>query len=411
MKLFLIICATFATILASPEEEKKIFCTHGKWHFYFKGNSQFGIDQVDPFLCTHFVYSFFGIDPNGTIAIRDKYLDLEENYGLGNLRKVSKLKEINPKLKTLASVGGWTEGSAAFSEVANDPEKRKKFARDALDFLQKYNFDGLDLDWEYPRQREGSRETDREAFTLLVKDLHRLLHPRGLLLTALVSSVEPIAEGSYEIPQITRYLDFIKLKTLDMHGAWDAIIGFNSPLYERSGEEGVDKYLNANAAVSFWLKSGVPSEKLILGVPLFGRGFKMVSEDQNTAGSPHAGPSDPGPHTTDPGIMGYNELCEKRLTENWKDHWSEEQLVPYTTWKDQWIGYDNEESVSIKARYVRKYKLGGIMAGAIEMDDFKGFCGRGTFPLLKEINRTLKEKSPNEAQMLKKFCMNAITWN
>lgn len=73
--------------------------------------------QIDPNLCTHLVYSFFGIAPEGAVRILDPWLDLDDNYGLGNIRKFNELKNINPKLKTIAAVGGWNEGSVTFSKV------------------------------------------------------------------------------------------------------------------------------------------------------------------------------------------------------------------------------------------------------------------------------------------------------
>lgn len=51
------------------------------------------------------------------------------------------------------AIGGWNEGSANYSRMAADSERRKRFVKSALEFVLKYNFDGLDLDWEYPTQR------------------------------------------------------------------------------------------------------------------------------------------------------------------------------------------------------------------------------------------------------------------
>ncbi|XP_055681662.1 acidic mammalian chitinase-like [Lutzomyia longipalpis] len=410
MKIFFSICALSVTLVAlaavevPPENQKKVFCVHGKWSAYRKGDGHFGIEQINPLLCTHLVYTFFGIDANGEMVIRDPWLDLEENDGQGNLRKLIRLREINPDLRILASVGGWIEGSDNFSEVSHDGEKRKAFVRSSINFLEKYRFDGLDLDWEYPGRREGSKMSDKEAFTKLVKDLHDAFKSKGLLLTAMVASEQHNAAISYDIPQISKYLDFIKLKTYELHGFWSPNIGHNSPLYGKSWEKNVDRFLNIHSGVRYWLESGAPAEKIIVGVPLYGRGFKMVNEEDNVIGSPHLGPSDPALHTNDAGFIGFNELCEKQLTEQWEEHWDDEQLVPYTTRGDQWIGYDNEESLRIKANYVRRYKLGGIMVGNIENDDYLGICGKGLFPLLREINRALEDKSSDQVIKSNKTC-------
>ncbi|XP_059615564.1 chitotriosidase-1-like [Phlebotomus argentipes] len=407
MKTFFILFACFLTILVFTEAESNIFCIHGKWAHYRKGDGHFGVAQIDPFLCTHLIYTFFGIDSEANIFSRDVWLDLEENYGLGNINKLIKLKEVNSELKILAAIGGWFEGSKAFSDIADNANLRKRFVKNSLHFLQRYNFDGMYLDWQHPGHREGSRPTDREAFTLLVRDLAHALHPKHYILAALVAPEQYTAESAYKIPRLSKYLDFVILKTFDMHGFWGEKIGNNSPLYAKAWEENQELLQNINAGVFYWLERGTPSQQLIVGVAAYGRGFKMLA-DGNVPGSPHSGPSNPGPYTNDSGILGFNELCEKRLTENWQDFWDEEQKVPFSTREDQWIGYDNEESLRIKARFVKSFKLGGLLLNSIETDDFKGFCGRGIFPLLNAIIAALNETSVDSAQGDRKVCVNVM---
>jgi len=65
-------------------------------------------------------------------------------------------------------LGGWNEGSTNYSRLADDPERRHRFVKQSISFIRKYNFDGLDLDWEYPTQR-GGHPKDKENFVLLVK--------------------------------------------------------------------------------------------------------------------------------------------------------------------------------------------------------------------------------------------------
>ncbi len=77
-------------------------------------------------------------------------MDLEDNYGLAGFKKATDLKRSFPKLKVTVAIGGWNEGSEKYSQMAKDPEKRRNFVDSVVQFLQKYNFDGLDLDWEYP---------------------------------------------------------------------------------------------------------------------------------------------------------------------------------------------------------------------------------------------------------------------
>lgn len=96
---------------------ERIVCYYGTWSTYRHGNGAFNVEDIDANLCTHLIYTFFGVTSSGTVRIIDPYLDLEENWGRGNIKKFNNLKLINPKLKTLAAVGGWNEGSRIFSQV------------------------------------------------------------------------------------------------------------------------------------------------------------------------------------------------------------------------------------------------------------------------------------------------------
>ena len=85
-------------------------------------------------------------------------MNLEENYALGGFRKTTDLKLRYPHLKVTVAIGGWNEGSKKYSDMAKDPSKRRKFVRSALQFVLTHQFDGLDLDWEYPAKRQGAPE-------------------------------------------------------------------------------------------------------------------------------------------------------------------------------------------------------------------------------------------------------------
>lgn len=127
--------------------------------------------DIDPNLCTHLIYTYFGITEDGRIRVPDPYLGLSDNWGLGFIEKFNHLKRLNPNLRTLASVGGWSDLSSTFSQMAKTVQGRKTFAQEAVDFCQQYGFDGLDLDWRYPGQRDGDRLHDRANFVLLVREV------------------------------------------------------------------------------------------------------------------------------------------------------------------------------------------------------------------------------------------------
>ncbi|EDW62152.2 chitinase-3-like protein 1 [Drosophila virilis] len=384
--LFLLLLA----VAGATAPGKRVVCYQGTWSVYRPKEGKFGVEDIDPFLCTHLVYAFLGIKESGELRIIDPYLDLEDNSGLGNIKKFNALKLKNPTLQTLVAVGGWNEGSKRFSIVANDPERRSRFIEQIVQFMQRHGFDGLDLDWEYPGQRHKLANNDRDNYVSLLKELKAGFDPFGYTLSAAVGSAQFSAEISYDIPAIVEYLDFINVMAYDLHGSWDATVGINAPLFGgANATKQRDKQLNVDAVVKYWIGAGAPPEKLLLGVPFYGRTFTLAASDQHMPGVAHIGRGIAGPFSREPGVMGYNELCRIFQQEQWTLEWEAVQQVPYAFKDRQWVGYENERSLMLKAEYALEHKLGGIMIWSLESDDFRGSCGGNKYPLLTQINRVL----------------------
>nr|XP_036215864.1 chitinase-like protein 3 [Bactrocera oleae] len=393
LKLFVLVA--LAVVLqqnecANAQIRKHVVCYHGTWATYRQSSGKFDVNTIDPFLCTHLMYAFFGIEESGNLRIIDPYLDLEDNGGRGNIRKFNALKLQNPTLKTFAAIGGWNEGSANFSIVANDPERRKRFVRTVVQFVQRHSFDGVDLDWEYPNQRHNLDFDDKNNFITLLRELKEGLAPYEYLLTAAVGSSAESASKSYNIPEISKYLDLINVMAYDLHGSWDPVTGNNAPLY--AGPTDItekNKQLNLDAIIKYWLSEGAPREKLVVGVPFYGRTFTLSDAEQHTVGAPHLGRGLAGQYSIEPGSIGYNELCERMQTEPWKEEWDEAQMTPYAYMGQQWVGFENPRSIGLKAQYVKDNDLAGVMLWSLESDDFRGTCGGEKYPLLQTINRVL----------------------
>lgn len=376
-------------VLPTIGGEKNIVCYFGTWAAYRNGAGKFSVDNIEPFLCTHLIYAFVGVNTNGTIQVLDPWLDLEDNWGLGTMRQLNNLKIINPSLKTLVAVGGWNEGSQKFSTVAQNAVLRARFVKDAAAFCIKHGFDGLDVDWEYPGQRDGDPTVDRENFVLLLADLKEEFSKHELLLTAAVAATEGSASISYNIPEISKHLDFINVMTYDMHGPWESKTGNNGPLY--AGPQDTTLYqrqLNVNSSVSYWLEHGAPATKINLGMAFYGRSFTLRSASENGVGAPTSGPGQGGPYTYESGFLGYNEICEKLSVDKWNQCWDSNQRVPFAYGGNQWVGYDNVESLSSKCDFIYQHNLAGAMIWSIETDDFHGTCGE-RFTLLSTLNRRL----------------------
>lgn len=122
-------------------------CYFGSWSVYRPGNGKFDVEDIDPNLCSHIVFGFAGLGFDNKIRALDAWNELYDNWGKGAYLRFTGLKKKNPNLKAILAIGGWNEGSVKYSSMASSPAQRKIFVDSVVEFLDKYNFDGLDMDW------------------------------------------------------------------------------------------------------------------------------------------------------------------------------------------------------------------------------------------------------------------------
>jgi len=395
--LFLFAAAIHSTLQGPVQKvaatDKKIVCFFSSWAVYRTGDGEFNVGNIDPFLCTHYIYAFAGID-NTThkIVSLDPYNDLPDNFGKGSYLLFTNLSNTNPALKTILAVGGSNEGSQKYSIMASTAENRQAFVDSAVAFLKKYGFDGLDLDWEYPTLNGGAPE-DKDNFVELLKELRAAFDPEGLSLSAAVAAGKSNTDQAYDVPNFTQYVDFFTLMTYDYHGTWESYTGENAPLNARPDETGGNLTLNVNYSVNYWLQLGAPAEKLTLGLPAYGHNWELKDPQQHGFYAPTIGPGTAGPYTAQPGTLGYNELCVDLA--DWSVIFDEDYAAPYAFLNEQWMSYDNEESITDKVGLVNSLGLGGVSVWSIETDDFHGYCGGTKFPLITAAVNQLQGGASN----------------
>ncbi|XP_004375324.1 chitinase-3-like protein 1 isoform X1 [Trichechus manatus latirostris] len=358
----------------------KLVCYYTSWSQYRKGDASCFPDNIDPFLCTHVIYSFANISNNE--------IDTWEWNDVTLYDTLNSLKNRNPNLKTLLSIGGWSFGSQRFSKIASNTQYRRTFIKSVPPFLRTHGFDGLDLAWIYPGRR------DKEHFTTLVKEMKAEFAREAqsgrqkLLLSAAVSTGKVTLDSGYDIPQISQHLDFITLMTYQFHGAWRQTTGHHSPLFKGQKDASSDRFNNVDYAVGYMLRLRAPANKLVMGIPTFGKSFTLASSEAGV-GAPISGPGTAGPFTREEGILAYYEVCD--FLREATVHRLLGQQVPYATKGNQWVGYDDKESVKSKVQYLRNRQLAGAMVWALDLDDFRGsFCGQNQrFPLTSTIKDAL----------------------
>ncbi|KAL7733630.1 hypothetical protein ACLKA6_005082 [Drosophila palustris] len=359
-----------------PAHDKVVVCYISTWAVYRPKPGAYSIEHFDPSLCTHAIYAFAGLDiTQSSIKSLDPWQDLKEEYGKGGYERLTDLKRTHPHLKVSLAIGGWNEGSKNYSTMVANVLQRGQFVRQVSSFVRKYNFDGLDLDWEYPTQRGGSPK-DRENFVALTKELREEFDNHGLLLTSAIGAAKNVIDQAYDVRQLARYLDYLHIMCYDYHGSWDHKIGYNAPLTAAA----VDP-LSVQYTIDYLLKQGAPPSKLVLGLPFYGRTFKTSAQGNLDDASDGAGFQ--GPFTREDGFLGYNEICNilSNKTSGWTKQWDPQtsQVLARSernvfTQDVNGVTFDSSRSIANKVKFAMKKRLAGVMVWSVDTDDFLGDC-------------------------------------
>lgn len=376
--------------LPANQREARVFCYYTNWSYRRPGMGQFTPEDVDPTLCTHIFFAFASIKDNKIAPSEDN--DVGDAFTEGAYDRIMRLKELNPKLKVLLAVGGWAFGSEPFRELTSSPFRMNGFVYDSISYLREHGFDGLDIDWEYPRGPD-----DRAAFVSLIKELRIAFEGEAessdndkLLLTAAVpASFEAIAAG-YDVPELAKYLDYINVMTYDFHGQWENRVGHNSPLFPLNSASEFQKKLTVDYSAKEWVRQGAPLEKLIVGMPVYGRTFQLADPAKFDIGAEALNGGEAGRYTGESGFLSYYEICDFLHQPNTTLVWDNEQQVPFAYRGDQWVGFDDERSLRTKVAWLKTEGFGGIMIWSVDLDDFRGYCGTGKYPLAKAMVKELE---------------------
>ena len=262
------------------------------------------------------------------------------------------------------SLGGWTL-SDAFPAMASDANARATFARNCVNLIVEYGFDGIDIDWEYPGyvDHSGTPE-DTDNFRLLLDDVRAKLDELGSdtgrfygLTAALPCG--PLNIANMDIAHVAKTLSQLNLMTYDYHGAWSETTGTNAPLYDQGwGEEDFD----VHNCVKNWIEGGASRDKINIGLPFYGRSFATATGlDQ-----PHTG-ADQTHWSIDDGTPQYFNIVPQ--LSSMTSVWDEKTFTQYAYFADGGlVSFDNENAICAKVQYVQEHELAGFIIWELSGD-------------------------------------------
>jgi len=377
----------------------KIFGYYSEWSIYSR---KFFVENIPVNNLTHIVYAFMlpnpsqtdydilknnnistplpyrpppGV-PEGTLVFHDEYA------GNKNIVKLKKLKQDNPHIKIIISIGGWSL-SWTFSKIAADITLRKNFIKSSVNFIIQHDFDGIDIDWEFVgKQGIGfnyvDKINDKPNFLQMLKEFREEMDNRSpnkhLELTA-ATGCNPQVIKNYEGTH--QYLDYILLMSYDYSGSWEKYGGHLSSIYHNPSSK-MNEENNCNMSVQNTLSIGYPANKICLGCPLYGRGWQKIIPDKPEE-SKLFGPSVSGAAKTvsgsygEPGMSSWRDIRNVIKNGEYTLHIDKISKTAYSvdvngkTWS-----HDSPETARYKAQYVKEKKLGGFLLWDLSDDTRDG---------------------------------------
>jgi len=343
---------------------------------YYPGGSaeRYPVSRIPADRLTHLFYAFSTIDA-GRCTVGAEAAD--------NFAALAELKKAHPHLRTLISIGGW--GAGGFSDAALTETSRKRLVDSCMAlFFEKYagSFDGVDIDWEFPvsggPKELAHRPQDRADMTRLAQAFRVALDARGrklgqpMLLTAALAAGRLQTDGpydpaaSYDLPALAKVFDFINLMSYDMGTGFSAVSTFNAPLHEVAADPlapELRRWNNVAGAVQYYRDHGVPADKLVLGVPFYGRGFKVTGEAPDGVYQAYNAPADAG---------DWRVIKARYLDQpGWTKHWQPEAQSPwlYNAAEKIFISYEDPRSIGLRAQFAREQGLAGVFMWELTGDD------------------------------------------
>ena len=354
-------------------DDKVVFGYYPEWAIYQK---KFNVMDIDGDKITHLMYAFMLLNPSqedldkqqlsfppvpyypnapeGSLATHDEYAFKK------NMKDLETFHKIYPNVKILMSVGGWTL-SFNFSKVFGDTVLRSNFVDSVITLFKTYPFiSGIDIDWEFPNSKGSGKnmynERDNYNFIKTMKILKEKLmmnYFNHKLITAAVGC----GVGKYEeYKGLHTYLDYVLLMSYDFAGDWSEYAGHQSALYHNPNLKDNPNH-NVNQAVKNYLDMGYHKEQLVVGIPLYCRGWKNTKLGDKI--------NEKAVSIKEEGDSNLTSLKYMIGIEDWDDI---AKVPTYRQGNQLWTG-DNKRSILEKCKYVREQGLAGCMVW--ELSDSK----------------------------------------
>ncbi|RSL48747.1 hypothetical protein CEP54_012765 [Fusarium duplospermum] len=346
------------TILQTRGVRRRNILYFTNWGIY---RANFQPQNIPASEITHVLYSFLDIAQDGTVKSTDTWADTDKHYQgdswneagknvYGCVKQLYILKKKYRNMKVLMSLGGWTL-SSHFVQPASTLAGRRRIAASAVKLVGDWGFDGIDVDWEYPQNAQQAQnyvdllKEIRLALDKFSRD--NKLNYRFLLTVA--TAAGPANYNVMKLKAMDQFLDGWHLMAYDYAGGWDTTTGHQANVYLSSNNPLSTKF-STDRAINDYVRAGVAPQKILMGIPLYGRSFA------NTAGLGQQY-SGLGGGTNENGIYLFKDLprpgAKAAIDKNLMT------IITYDKQKRELVTTDSADSAKLKAAYITKRGLGG----------------------------------------------------
>ncbi|GAM90410.1 hypothetical protein ANO11243_084530 [Dothideomycetidae sp. 11243] len=251
-----------------------------------------------------------------------------------------------------------------FSDLARSEEKQIIFLNSLVSFLYRFNLDGVDIDWRFPVADDFA---SLPGFIKNLKDALRSTGGRNGLSMTLPLSRRRLQH--FDIAQIDKHVDFFNLLSYGMHGTPEDDDNAGNVLNAHTNLTEID------VALDMLWHARVEAYSLNLGLAFHARGFTLSNPSCNKAGCAFSSGSHPGPCSATTGLLMNTEIDQIIAEKNLEPHLDATAAVKTISWDDQWVAYDDKETLVLKAKYALNMCMSGLAITAVNHDTSNGSYG------------------------------------
>ncbi|KAL1473188.1 hypothetical protein MTO96_038860, partial [Rhipicephalus appendiculatus] len=346
--------------------------------------------------CSHLVYGFVSPSDlnNGSSGSSSHSQAGPLSDAERRIRQMTQLKLLYPTLRVLVGVGGPKVDSKSFSDELITEGRREHLAQRSVRWLRARRLDGMHIQWMYPGEGNG-RPSDRENFPKLLAQIRNAFKAKSSRwhLTLYLPHEDSRVDRGYELRNVLRSVHYAVMGSFGFVEPGRAEVA--SPLYNRPPIGDRSPINSIHELVVLLLDRGAPSNKLLLAVTASGYSYALARADTDVRAPLRGGDGrgQAGPFTLTPGRLAYFEICYNVYRNSWARVFDAATSCPYAYHGQEWVTYDDADSVRAKVAFLRNKTLGGAALMDVAADDYMGMCGPRNV-LARTLRSALKHYTP-----------------